>query len=156
GRIPFPDPPGPDDLRQRNVDGYYNDLSIDSSSGKPKWEMGSASENTQYATYAPGQGQPPPDPGDFDRSNPGARFGRNIPREGSYTEEASRLLEPNPREISRHLLARNKFKEAEILNFLAAAWIQFETHDWFFHGNPVKGNEFRIPLAQGDNWEPQA
>jgi hypothetical protein len=133
-------PPGPstDDLRQRNVDGYYNDL-------RPgKWEMGSASTNSGN----------PAVPADFDRSNPGARFGRNVPRSVTYPD-VERLLEPSPREISRHLLARDALIEAPFLNFLAAAWIQFETHDWFFHGNPIRGNEFRLRLAADDPWERQ-
>jgi hypothetical protein len=137
GRAPPPKPAPAEDLRQRDVDGYYNDLH--------KLEMGSASTATQDPTKA----------GDFDRSNPGARFGRNVPRAATYPEDEGRLVEPNPREISRHLLARDTFKEAGILNFLAAAWIQFETHDWFFHGNPITGNEFRIPLADDDPWDPQ-
>jgi hypothetical protein len=143
GRTPEPGPASAEDLRRRNVDGYYNDLR------KP--EMGSASENTQNAAFVPGPGKIPPDPGDFDRANPGARFGRNIPHEASYPDEAQ-LLVPNPREISRQLLARDTFKPAGILNFVAAAWIQFETHDWFFHGNPIKGKEFRVPLPPGDDW----
>src|SRR5262249_575652 len=27
-----------------------------------------------------------------------------------------------------------------------------ETHDWFFHGNPLPGSEFQVPLAEGDPW----
>src|SRR5947208_17112569 len=107
--------------------------------------MGSASTNSQD----------PAKSAVFDRSNPGARFGRNVPRAATYPDEAN-LLEPSPREVSRQLLARDTLKEATILNFLAAAWIQFETHDWFFHGDPDPGNEFQVPLAQGDNWSPQS
>ncbi len=149
GRDAVPDPPTAADLRQRNLDGYYNDLRAGKS------EMGSASRNTQIATYPADSSEPPPSPSKFDVSNPGARFGRNVPRDATYPEQ-TRLLDPSPREVSRHLLARDTLKEATILNFLAAAWIQFETHDWFFHGEPNPGNEFQVPLAAEDNWEPQS
>src|SRR5262249_48322030 len=33
-----------------------------------------------------------------------------------------------------------------------AAWIQFQTHDWFNHGNPVRSNEIEVPLEPGDPW----
>ena len=49
-------------------------------------------------------------------------------------EPEDRLLEPNPRLVSRELLTRKEFKPATTLNLLAAAWIQFEVHDWFSHG----------------------
>jgi hypothetical protein len=137
GRDSPPGPPSAEDLRQRHFDGYYNDL-------RPgKWEMGSASTNSHN----------PASPVDFDRSNPGARFGRNVPRAATYPDAAA-LLEPSPRDISRQLLARDTFKEATILNFLAAAWVQFQTHDWFFHGTAVVGNEIRLKLDPNDTWDP--
>src|SRR5262249_332002 len=80
------------DARQDDV--YYNDLS------KPS--MGSAS-TTEATTH---------DSMDFDRSHPGARFGRNVPLVSVYPVE-SLLLTPSPREISRSLLARKKFLPAE-------------------------------------------
>jgi hypothetical protein len=123
-------------LEVREVDGYYNDLH--------DMEMGSGSEN------AP----PPALSGTVVRSNPGARFGRNVPLKEAHPEAGPGLLQPNPREISQRLLARTTFKPAPILNYLAAAWIQFETHDWFFHGNPPSGNEFRIDVPPGDPWGP--
>ncbi len=137
GRDNPPKDPTGTQLRERNDDGYYNDL-------RPaKYEMGSASTNSKD----------PAVPADFDRSNPGARFGRNVPPQATYPDEA-RLLDPNPREISRCLLARTEFQPAGILNFLAAAWIQFQTHDWFFHGNPIVGNELQVPLDAQDAWDP--
>ncbi|HZI75370.1 MAG TPA: peroxidase family protein, partial [Gemmatimonadales bacterium] len=63
----------------------------------------------------------------------GCRFGRNVPPAHQYPEPAAQLLEPNPRLISRKLLARTTFQPATTLNVLAAAWIQFEVHDWFSH-----------------------
>src|SRR6185369_2067968 len=42
----------------------------------------------------------------------------------------------------------------EILNLLAAAWIQFQTHDWFNHGapRPIADDPFDVPLPPGDSW----
>ncbi len=130
-------------LAEREEDGQYNDLS------KPT--MGNSSDN-------------PNDPfnnSEFTLSNPGARFGRNIPlSEVDPTREAG-LLEPSPRLVSNRLLARQTksdgtedFKPAAILNLLAAAWIQFQTHDWFNHGSPrpMEDDPFDIPLPAGDSW----
>jgi hypothetical protein len=64
----------------------------------------------------------------------GSRFGRNVPLTRAYRDEPERLLTPNPRLISRRLLTRDEFQPATTLNLLAAAWIQFEVHDWFSHG----------------------
>ena len=61
----------------------------------------------------------------------------------------SLLLTPSPREISRTLLARRKFLPAETLNLLAAAWIQFQTHDWFNHGEPPTDDPHEVPLGNG-------
>ena len=40
-------------------------------------------------------------------------------------------------------MTRDEFKPATTLNVLAAAWIQFEVHDWFSHGH----NEPERPFA---------
>ena len=61
------------------------------------------------------------------------RFGRNIPIEKAFPNEAS-LMKPNPRTVSLELLTREHFQPAQTLNLLAAAWIQFMVHDWFSHG----------------------
>lgn len=63
----------------------------------------------------------------------GDRFGRNMPLEDCWPESEEARREPSPREISRRLLARDTFKPATILNLLAAAWIQFQNHEWFNH-----------------------
>jgi hypothetical protein len=82
----------------------------------------------------------------------GARFGRNFPDAFTRPQPEPALLEPSPRTISRRLLARDTFKPAPTLNLLAAAWIQFQVHDWFSHGEPPAGDELRIPLPDGDDW----
>jgi hypothetical protein len=131
-----PPPPDPAYLTARQADGYYEDLNDP--------EMGSGSKCDDAA----------PVPGVILASNPGARFGRNVPLRYAIPEAMPGILQPNPREISRRLLARDTFKPAKILNFLAAAWIQFETHDWFFHGQAITGNEFEVPIEPGDDWGP--
>jgi len=128
-------------LSEREEDGQYNDLS------KPT--MGNASMN-------------PADPfnnSEFTLSNQGARFGRNIPlSEVDPTRDAG-LLDPSPRLVSNRLLARpgdgtDDYKRADILNLFAAAWIQFQTHDWFNHGSPrpIDDDPFDVPLPPGDKW----
>jgi Animal haem peroxidase len=124
-------------LSEREEDGLYNDLS------KPT--MGNASLGGS----------------DFKLSNPGARFGRNIPLGEVDPTRDGDILDPSPRLVSNKLLARqakpdggDDFKPATILNLLAAAWIQFQTHDWFNHGNPrpIEDDPFDVPLPSGDTW----
>jgi hypothetical protein len=81
----------------------------------------------------------------------GCRFGRNVPLTHVYREEPDQLLEPNPRLISRRLLTREHFQPATTLNMLAAAWIQFEVHDWLSHGS-LDDAPFEIPLEADDSW----
>lgn len=63
----------------------------------------------------------------------GMRFGRNFPRQLTPNPTEDELWYPNPRMLSERFMKRNKFIPATSLNLLAAAWIQFQTHDWFFH-----------------------
>ncbi len=79
------------------------------------------------------------------------RFGRNVQLEATYGEsEADTLLIPNPRDVSNSLLAREEFKPATSINFLAAAWIQFMVHDWFSHGENIDENPIVVDLPAGD------
>lgn len=80
----------------------------------------------------------------------GERFGRNVPREYTFPEAEPGLLEPSPREVSRRVLARDTFMPARTLNLLAAAWIQFQTHDWFSHGEVRRDESFKIKLDPDD------
>lgn len=79
------------------------------------------------------------------------RFGRNVPLENTRVDPAT-LFKPSPREISRTLLTREQFIPASTLNLLAAAWIQFETHDWFWHGRGDANRHWQIPLTADDPW----
>jgi hypothetical protein len=82
----------------------------------------------------------------------GFRFGRNVPLEYTWPERDPRLLTPNPRTISRELLTRESFIPASTLNVLAAAWLQFEVHDWFSHGANDPEHPIDVPLADDDPW----
>ena len=65
----------------------------------------------------------------------GMRFGRNIPRRCARMPTEEDMMTPNPRLVSETFMKRteDEFKPATTLNLLAAAWIQFQVHDWFFH-----------------------
>src|SRR5450631_1732285 len=82
----------------------------------------------------------------------GSRFGRNVPLEDAYPDPPERLLDPNPRLVSRRLLTRDTFQPASSLNLLAAAWIQFEVHDWFNHGKNAPDDPWLLPLEADDPW----
>ena len=82
----------------------------------------------------------------------GTRFGRNVPLRWGSAEAPDRILEPNPREVSRELLTRHEFIPATTLNLLAAAWIQFMVKDWFSHGAGDPQHSFELPLADDDPW----
>ncbi|NET33725.1 MAG: peroxidase [Cyanothece sp. SIO1E1] len=81
----------------------------------------------------------------------GARFGRNMPLKYVYPDTEN-LMNPNPRQISRVLMTRDQFIPATTLNVIAAAWIQFQNHDWFSHGDNQEKNKLRIPLEDTDPW----
>jgi Animal haem peroxidase len=85
----------------------------------------------------------------------GQRFGRNIPLEDARPQAEADILTPSPRTISNRLLAREEFLAAPQLNLLAAAWIQFQVHDWATHEPPMPpfpAGEWRIDLEEGDSW----
>jgi hypothetical protein len=81
----------------------------------------------------------------------GVRFGRNVPL-AEAMPDVPNLLNPNPRRVSLELLTRTTFQPAEIVNVLAAAWIQFQVHDWFMHKKGIPDNAHEIPIAEGDSW----
>lgn len=82
----------------------------------------------------------------------GVRFGRNVPIEHTFPEPEPALLSPSPRLVSRKLMTRDTFKPATTLNLLAAAWIQFMTHDWFNHGDNQTDNPLLVEVADDDPW----
>jgi hypothetical protein len=81
----------------------------------------------------------------------GARFGRNVPLDRTYTAaQESALLSPSPRTVSRRLLTRREFVPATTVNNLAAAWLQFMIRDWFSHGANETENPWSIELDPDD------
>ncbi len=79
-------------------------------------------------------------------------FTRNIDPKRIRPEKPPRLFDPNPREVSLELMTREKFIPATNLNSLAAAWIQFENHNWFFHGRGKAEESMDVPIADDDPW----
>jgi Animal haem peroxidase len=82
----------------------------------------------------------------------GARFGRNVPIYRTFPEREPDVLEPNPRVVSTALLTRERFIPATTVNVLAAAWIQFEVHDWLSHETDKEAEPFELELAPDDPW----
>ena len=80
----------------------------------------------------------------------GATFGRNI--KAAYLPNL--IDEPNPVTVSQTLLRRENFIPATTLNVLAAAWIQFQVHDWVQHKRHRLGeNDIRVSLPDGMTWQ---
>ena len=82
----------------------------------------------------------------------GTRFGRNVPLSETFVDPSGAILEPSPRVVSRELMTRESFQPATTLNALAAAWIQFEVHDWFSHGKNEEASPWRLELGPDDEW----
>ena len=83
----------------------------------------------------------------------GTRFPRNVNNTAIKPETGERLMTPNPRTISRKLLARDanaESKEVPFLNLLAASWINFQNHDWVHHGEVLFQDTHEIPLDEDD------
>lgn len=77
------------------------------------------------------------------------RYSRNV-SDKNRTSNRALIFYPNPREISRKLLKRKKFKPNKKINLLGVAWIQFIIHDITYH-NPNKSHEvIPLPLLPGD------
>jgi hypothetical protein len=81
----------------------------------------------------------------------GTRFGRNTPLADTVPDTAN-LMNPSPRTVSLELFTRTQFQPVPFLNVLAAAWIQFEVHDWFVHQKGSWDKAHSVPLPAGDNW----
>jgi hypothetical protein len=79
----------------------------------------------------------------------GAAFGRNL--KPDYTQSFDH---PNPVSVSDKLLARERFLPATSLNLLAAAWIQFQVHDWVNHArHPLGVDDVKVPMPGGRTWK---
>jgi len=78
----------------------------------------------------------------------GAAFGRNL--QPDYEQSVDY---PNPVTVSSRLLTRERFLPATSLNLLAAAWIQFQVHDWVNHArHPLGVDDVKVPMPGGRTW----
>ena len=78
----------------------------------------------------------------------GAAFGRNL----TPVYRPDLFDEPNPIVVSRELLTASDFLPARSLNILAAAWIQFQVHDWVNHArHPLGERRTSGPAAARQN-----
>ena len=79
----------------------------------------------------------------------GSAFGRNLRPD----LRPDLFDEPSPITVSQQLLHRDTFLPARSLNLLAAAWIQFQVHDWVDHARyPLGQADVRVPLPPGMTW----
>ncbi|HEX4661004.1 MAG TPA: peroxidase family protein [Streptosporangiaceae bacterium] len=79
----------------------------------------------------------------------GTAFGRNL--RPDFRPDL--FDEPSPIVVSQQLLYREQFLPARSLNLLAAAWIQFQVHDWVDHLRyPLGQADVRVPLPGGMTW----
>ncbi len=79
----------------------------------------------------------------------GSAFGRNLRPD----IRPDLFDEPSPVIVSQQLLYREQFLPARSLNLLAAAWIQFQVHDWVDHTRyPLGQVDVRVPLPDGMTW----
>ena len=81
----------------------------------------------------------------------GAAFGRNM----RPVYQPDKFNHPDPILVSRELLTRDTFIPAKSLNVLAAAWIQFQVHDWVNHERfelGEKGKDIVLPRPGAEPW----
>lgn len=129
-----------DELREQNL---YEGAGV-----RPTDDPGRPTEEASRARMPEGTWNDPASPW---MGSKGSGFGRNVPLAQTITHTKT-LLTPDPRVISRRLMARDEFKPAGIINALAAAWLQFENHNWFFHGDGDPAKTIDIPLRDGDDF----
>src|SRR3954454_5805216 len=89
---------------------------------------------------------------DPEMGSTGSALTRNVDPKHIEPETPPRLHDPSARKVSLELMTRDEFKPAVNLNILAAAWIQFENHNWFFHGRGKPEETMEVPLEDGDAW----
>ena len=81
----------------------------------------------------------------------GSAFGRNM----TPVYLPDKFDHPDPILVSRELLTRDTFIPAKSLNVLAAAWIQFQVHDWVNHERfdlGEKGKDIVLPRPGAEPW----
>jgi Animal haem peroxidase len=130
-------------LRQRNLEDTSNLPSTKAPTPLPKGDshlVARTADGSYNDLEEPGMGRA------------GARFGRNVPNGATVLPSEAAILTPNPRVVSLRLLTREKFIPATSLNLLAAAWLQFNVHDWLSHGKNQKNDPWQIDVPPGDDW----
>lgn len=132
------------ELRQKNLVSTQPDMPV---SGDPDKTSPPATQRQKEARSVSGSHN---DLGVPKMGSVGQRFGRNIPLADAGPDPS--IDDPNPRVVSNRLLARREFQPATIVNLLAAAWIQFEIHDWMTHGKNDPKAPFKIPVEDDDPW----
>ena len=118
----------------------------------PRWEEGPEQEppaEFKHARHPEGKWNDLVQP---DMGSVGTAFARNIDTRRIKPEKPPRIYDPSPRKVSLELMTRDRFKPATTLNVLAAAWIQFENHNWFFHGRGEPEHTMDVPVEDGDDW----
>jgi hypothetical protein len=89
---------------------------------------------------------------DPEMGSTGSEFSRNINPRRLKPEKPPRLHDPSARKVSLELMTREEFIPATNLNIWAAAWIQFENHNWFFHGRGREEEVMEVPIEDDDDW----
>src|SRR2546423_9887974 len=82
----------------------------------------------------------------------GSALPRNVAPKRIKPEQPRQRHDPSARKVSLELMTRDEFKPATTLNVLAAAWIQFENHNWFFDGRGKPEETMGVPLEADDDW----
>jgi hypothetical protein len=94
----------------------------------------------------------------------GVRFARNIQpfigkdeltglpiKNPAAQFDALNFMNPSPREVSRYIFTPGKTRtQVPFLNMFAAAWIQFQVHDWFDHGDSELTAPWIVPMKADD------
>jgi hypothetical protein len=115
GQMPAAGPCGEYEAQNRTIDGTCNDFA------KPSMGARGVRFGRNIQPFLPGTnalGLP--------NKNPAAQF------------DALNFMNPSPREVSRQLFTASSpsaRQKVPFLNMFAAAWIQFQVHDWFDHGD---------------------
>jgi len=131
-----------DMLRARNLHDTNDEESLPklADGPEPRWLAARTTDGSYNDLSTPAMGMA------------GTRFGRNVPTQHTWPEQGDRLMTPNPRLVSTALLARGpEMIPATTLNVIAAAWLQFQTRDWFSHATDV-ARPVEVPRPKGDSW----
>ena len=83
----------------------------------------------------------------------GTTFGRNVPLDTIAARRRKLdLLDPDPQLVSQRLMTREHFQAVDGLNLLAAAWIQFQVHDWFNHHPGPDEDRIDVPMPKASGF----